>query len=233
MNRVEKIINGIAKSGRVAGAYLFLGPPGVGKRQAAEAFAETLKCKKQDKFIISPTGATLKIDQVRELQGWVRFGPSASKYLVVIVAKADTLTDQAAAAFLKTLEEPAPGVVFVLLAERPDRIPTTIISRCQQIVFSENQMDWQPDPEFSPFYKELEGLNKKGIIELLKLSAKLEKERETLEEILYNLSYFARHKLSNTRYARIILDAIRQIKRRVNVKIALDVMCLKMGEANG
>ena len=158
---MNKILKGIAKSGRVAGAYLFLGPPGVEKKEQAEAFADTLECKKQDKIVVAPSGATLKINQIRELQKWVRYGPSASRYLVVIVEKADTLTDQAAAAFLKTLEEPAPGVVFVLLAEREDKISATILSRCQKIIFSEKTLEWKPDPDLNPFYKDLKNIKGK------------------------------------------------------------------------
>lgn len=142
------------------------------------------------------------------------------------------MTDQAAAAFLKTLEEPAPGVVFVLLAEREDRIPETIASRCQKIVFSEKKTDWKPEPGLDPFYRELENINQKGAFELLQFSAKLGREKEKIEDLLYGLSYFARHKLCDTRSARIILDSLRYIKRRANLKLALDVMCLKLGEKN-
>jgi len=136
MSRVENILKGIAKSDRVAGAYLFLGPPGPEKKEAAEFFTGVLGCPKQDVVSVAPSGATFKIDQVRELQEWTKYGPSAGKYLIAIVDQADALTDQAAAAFLKTLEEPAPGVVFVLLADREDKIPATILSRCQKITLA-------------------------------------------------------------------------------------------------
>ncbi|MEE8638685.1 MAG: AAA family ATPase [Candidatus Margulisiibacteriota bacterium] len=232
MSRVQKILEGVAKSDRVGGAYLFLGPSGVGKRETAQAFAEALQCKKQDKFVVAPSGNSLKIDQIRELQGWVRYGPSASRYLVCIVEGADALTDQAAAAFLKTLEEPAPGVVFVLLAEREDRIPATIASRCQKIFFPESRAGWKPERSLNPFYGELKNINKKGVLELLQLSAELGKEKERIEDLLYQLSYFARHELLDTRSARIILDTLRYLKRKANLKLALDVMCLRLGGKN-
>ena len=218
MSRTKNILAGVAKSDRVAGAYLFVGPPGVGKREEAEAFADQLRCKKQDKFVVVPDGTSFKIDQVRELQTWVRYGPSASRYLLVIIDQADTLTGPAAAAFLKTLEEPAPGVVFILLAEREDKIPKTIISRCQKIIYSERAEAWQADPELASFYDELKNVNKKNCLELFELSAVLEKEKERIEMILYNLSYFARHKLSNVRYARVILDTLCLIKKKANLK---------------
>jgi replication-associated recombination protein RarA len=232
MSRVEKILQGIAKSDRVAGAYLFLGPPGVGKKESAEAFSDSLECKKQDRFTLAPTGTSLKIDQIRELQAWVRYGPSASRYLTVIVEAADTLTDEAAAAFLKTLEEPAAGVVFVLLAEREDKLPATILSRCQKIVFAEKRAGWMPNQELNPFYNELKNMGKKGALAALNLSGRLQNEKEKIEELLYDLLHFTRYELVDVRAARIILDTIRFIKRKANLKLALDVMSLRLGEKN-
>lgn len=228
--RIKKILEGIVENDRVAGAYMFSGPPGVGKREAVERFAELLGCKKQDHFVVSPDGATFKIDQVRELQNWVRFGPTAGKYLLAVIEGADTLTGEAAAAFLKTLEEPAPGVVFVLLVEREDRLPPTILSRCQKIIFSENAAGWQRREEFKSLYDKVGSLQK-NMLEAMRFSAELEKEKERREEMLYDLACYARHELFNVRYARIILDSLRFLKRKANVRLALDVMCLKLAEA--
>jgi DNA polymerase-3 subunit delta' len=232
MSRIKKIIEGISRSGRVAGAYLFIGPPGAGKREAADFLAETLASHKQDRFILSPEKAALKIDQIRELQRWVRYGPSASRYLTVIIEKADCLTDEAAAAFLKTLEEPPPGVVFVLLVERPDKILPTIHSRCQKIIFSEAKEQREPNATFSAFFEELIDMHKKNILQRLAFSAKLEKERERIEELLYELCHFTRQR-REMRSVRIILDTIRFIKRRAGMRLALDNMCLKLGGSNG
>ncbi|MEA3493783.1 MAG: hypothetical protein U9R38_05300 [Candidatus Margulisiibacteriota bacterium] len=227
-SRIKKILDGIIASDRVAGAYIFSGPPGVGKNEAAKEFASLLGCKKQDQIFIGPDGATLKIGQVRELQGWVRFGPSAGKYLIAVVSGADTLTGEAAAAFLKTLEEPAKGVVFVLLVERDDRLPATIHSRCQRIIFPEKVVTWEADPELKSFYKELEMIDQKSVF---RFSGILEKEKERIEDLLYNLVYFSRYQLGKIEFARIILDGLRYIKRRSNLKLTLDVMCLRLADA--
>src|SRR3989339_179014 len=114
---MPRVLEGIVRNGRIASAYLFSGPPGSGKREEAGAFSDQLGSKSVDKIVIEPKGASLKIEQVRELQQLVRFGPSMSPVQCVIVAGADTMTDEAAGAFLKTLEEPPAGVVFVLLVE--------------------------------------------------------------------------------------------------------------------
>ncbi|MFA6549082.1 MAG: ATPase, partial [Candidatus Margulisiibacteriota bacterium] len=68
MSRAVTILEKIARGGRVAGAYLFVGGPAEEKRAAAEKFADLLGCVKQDRFTIAPDGQSLKIDQIRELQ---------------------------------------------------------------------------------------------------------------------------------------------------------------------
>lgn len=233
MSRVETILAGIAGSDRVAGAYLFLGPPGPEKKAAAEYLTGVLGCPKQDIVFVAPSGATFKIEQVRELQEWTKYGPSAGKYLVVIVDQADTLTDQAAAAFLKTLEEPAPGVVFILLADREDKIPATIISRCQRLIFPEPAQQWQQKPANSQLYGEIKGVRKLSRLELFKLAARLEKEKERLEELLYDLAHFVRHELLDSGATRVILEALYRLKRRANARLVLDLMCLKLAQAGG
>ena len=233
MSRIAGILEGIVTGDRVAGAYLFVGPPGVGKKAAAESLADQLQCQKQDRINIAPDGASLKIDQVRELRQWVVFGPSAGRYLVVIIEKADLLTDEAAAALLKTLEEPAPGVVFVLLAEREDKLPKTILSRCQKLVFSELAADWQPKVEWQSLYAEVKTIRQKPPEKRLQLSLKLEKEKDQLEPLLYDLAAYLRYDLVDAAGAQVVLNTVRFLKRRANPKLALDVMCLKLGGNNG
>jgi DNA polymerase III gamma/tau subunit len=161
----------------------------------------------------------------------VRYGPSMSPVQCLIIAGADAMTDEAAGAFLKTLEEPPAGVVFILLVTREDRLPVTIASRCQKILFEEKKAEWKPNPEFAGFYSDLKAIKRKGVIEQLGLSARLEKERERIEELLYDLTFFARVELRDLQMVRILLDAVKNIKRKANLRLALDVACLKMGEA--
>ena len=74
-------------------------------------------------------------------------------------------------------------------------------------------------------------INPDGILALLNFSAKLEKEKERIEELLYDLAFFARHELFDARRARVVLDGLRFLKRKANLKLALDVMCLRLGRA--
>ncbi|MBN3032908.1 MAG: hypothetical protein JW873_02320 [Candidatus Saganbacteria bacterium] len=228
---MHRVLEGIVRNKRVASAYLFVGPPAAGKLEDALAFAEQLGCRKLDLLRVAPSGASLKIDQVREVQRSIRYGPSAGDRLCVIVERADEMTAEAAGAFLKTLEEPPAKVVFILLVEREDRIFPTIASRCQKIIFGETVRPWQARPEFAGFYDELKQAGRKSVVELFGLSARLEKEKERLEELLYDLAFFAREELGSSAAAGVLLAAVKNLKKKANLKLTLDVMCLELGEA--
>jgi len=221
----------LEKVQRVAAAYLFCGPPDSDKTADALQFAENLGSRKHDLIRVAPDGASIKIEQVRELQSRVRYGPSAGEHLCVLIEPADTLTPEAAAAFLKTLEEPPPRVVFILLVEREDRLPATIVSRCQRVVFGESVRAWQVKAENEPFYAELRRVREKSVGQLLALSTELQKERadERLEPLLYDLAFFAREELQDIRLVRVLLEAVKNCKRKANLKLNLDVACLEMG----
>lgn len=219
------------RNGRVAAAYLFIGPPDSGKKEAAEEFAQRLGCNRVDYFVLKPSGASLKIEQIRELQQLIRYGPSASKYFVVVIEEADTMSPEAAAAFLKTLEEPPLGVVFILLVERQEKIPETVVSRCQKIIFSEKLITWQPNQEWETFREELRNVKKMNSLELFEFSSRLEKEKERIEELLYELINFSRYELENLKFARILLDAVKNIKKKANLRLVLDVACVELTEA--
>jgi DNA polymerase III delta prime subunit len=224
----NKIFNGIAQSGRVANAYLFVGPGKEKKKEAAFKLADILNCQKQDRILIVPEGASIKINQIRELQSSVLYGPSISPYLMVVIEQADKMTDQAAAALLKTLEEPPSRVLFVLLAEREDKLAVTIRSRCQKIIFAEEMEGWEPKREYAHFYDRFSEIDRAGVSERLKLSAQLAKNRDSVEEILYDLVHFFRYQQKSIDSARQILTTLRHVKRRANLRLCLDVMCLNL-----
>lgn len=155
-DEIVKTLTGALISGRVAHAYLFSGPRGVGKQTTALAFARALVCSRPsggdgcavcdscsrldrgihpEVRVIRPDGTTVKIGQVRQLAAGVRLGPEGGGRAVRIVDEADTMTAEAANSLLKTLEEPLPGVVVILITTRPQAILPTILSRCQHIYF--------------------------------------------------------------------------------------------------
>lgn len=150
----ETLKNAIA-SGKVAHAYLFSGPRGIGKTTTARILAKALNCKEgptsqpcnkctscveiargSSMDVLEIDGASNRgIDEIRALRENVKFAPASSRYKIYIIDEAHQITHDAFNALLKTLEEPPRHIVFMLATTQPERIPPTILSRCQRFSF--------------------------------------------------------------------------------------------------
>lgn len=151
--RQIEILQRAIATGRVAHAYLFEGPEGVGKRLTALAMARALLCSNgdgcgecpacrkvdhgnhPDLHLIEPDGTSVKIEQIRHLQRELSFRPLEGSRRICILEGADRLNPAAGNALLKTLEEPAAGSLLILLTPRPEAVLATIRSRCQRLPF--------------------------------------------------------------------------------------------------
>lgn len=209
---------------------MFVGPPGCGKNEDADAFSDALGCAKTDRLAVKADGASIKIEQIRDLQKFTRYGPNNGKYQTIVVESAEDMTPDAGGAFLKTLEEPPEGVIFILLVEREDKILKTIVSRCQKILFGEKVVSWQANPENIRYYQVIRSIGSCSIKDIFSLSAELEKGKTKLEETLYDLAQFSFCELKNIKVAAKFLEASKNIKRRANIRLSLDTALLKMRE---
>jgi DNA polymerase-3 subunit delta' len=141
-------------TGRVAHAYLFSGPPQIGKITLALALAQALNCAQPDppcghcvscqkierrthpdvRLIVGEgAGESIKIDQVRALQRIAVLSPYEGRYRVFVLRRMDLASTEAANSLLKTLEEPPGHVILCLTAVQAEALPATVVSRCQRL----------------------------------------------------------------------------------------------------
>ncbi|MBD3271730.1 MAG: DNA polymerase III subunit gamma/tau, partial [Elusimicrobia bacterium] len=154
---VTKTLKNAISLNKIAHAYLFSGPRGVGKTSTARLFAKILNCMNNHGNAVEPCGTCQNcqeitagnamdvmeidgasnrgIEDIRNLRENVKFTPSTSRYKIYIIDEAHQITHDAYNALLKTIEEPPPHVLFILATTEPQKIPATILSRCQRYRF--------------------------------------------------------------------------------------------------
>lgn len=133
-DHIVSVLEGSIKLDRVAHAYLFAGSRGTGKTSIARIFAKALGVSDNDIYEID-AASNRGIDDIREIRDGVNVLPFESKYKVYIIDEVHMLTKEAFNALLKTLEEPPAHVIFILATTETDKIPETVLSRCQIFTF--------------------------------------------------------------------------------------------------
>lgn len=152
--RQKDVLGRALANGRLAHAYLFSGPDGIGKQLMAIALARAVACDEQrgcgectpcrkidhrnhpDLHLLEPQGTSIKIEQVRTIQRDLSLKPLEASRKICLIDQAELLTTGASNALLKTLEEPRGDSLLILLTAQPNRLLETIRSRCQNIPFN-------------------------------------------------------------------------------------------------
>src|SRR6184192_3826330 len=153
---VTQTLSNAIEQKRIAHAYLFCGPRGTGKTTIARIFAKCLNCAGGPKVdfddndprcreiaegrsldVLEIDGASNRgIEEMRELRETVRYAPATAKFKIYIIDEVHMLTREAFNALLKTLEEPPAHVKFIFATTEVQKIPVTILSRCQRFDFT-------------------------------------------------------------------------------------------------
>ena len=153
-DNIKDILVNSIKLNRIAHAYIFTGPRGTGKTSTAKIFAKTLNCinntnglscdncemcttyNESADIIEIDAASNNGVEEIRSLRDSVKIAPYNSKYKVYIIDEVHMLSNSAWNAFLKTLEEPPAHVIFILATTEINKIPETVMSRCQRFDFS-------------------------------------------------------------------------------------------------
>ena len=131
---IVKVLEGSIALGNISHSYLFAGSRGTGKTSVARIFAKAIGCSDNDLYEID-AASNRGIDDIRELREAVNTLPFESPYKVYIIDEVHMLTKEAFNALLKTLEEPPKHIVFILATTEIEKLPETIVSRCQVFSF--------------------------------------------------------------------------------------------------
>lgn len=174
----------------------------------------------------------IKIDEIRQLSGFVKYGPALGKWKIIIVESADLMTEEASNSFLKMLEEPLDHILFILTTTRQSHILKTVASRCQKIMFSNEII--MKDETVDMLTERFMSMDKMDMLQMLSFSEELsglEGLEEKLNQVLYNYREKVDYRSEKGLLAvKPVFNAIRALEKRGNRRLAIDNMIFMLRE---
>lgn len=185
---IKNVLVNSIKLNKIAHAYIFTGPRGTGKTSTAKIFAKTLNClnngngvscdecemcktyNESADIIEIDAASNNGVEEIRSLRDSVKIAPYNSKYKVYIIDEVHMLSNSAWNAFLKTLEEPPSHVIFILATTEINKIPETVMSRCQRFDFTKIPENEMIEHLKNICNKEKIKINDDALFEIVKLS---------------------------------------------------------------
>lgn len=238
-----EFLKNAAKTNNLAHGYLFYNGSTEEMKKTAFDFATHLNTDPFDILYVVPreTKAEISIDQIRELKKHLSLSPYNSIYKFAIIDGAETMSQEASDALLKTLEEPQGNTILILITQIPDSLSKTILSRLQEIRFKLISLD-KAAKDF--INQEHINLLKKPLNDIYKYIEKITKDNKENKSnnleiftILNSWLFWFRKKLINSEYgAEETLEAIKEVKKtkdlilntNVNQRLALEnlILCI-------
>lgn len=140
-DQIVSILKNQLENGNLSHAYLFCGPRGTGKTSTAKVFASAINGGTDIDTVELDAASNNSVDNVRDIRDNLAFAPTSGKYKIYIIDEVHMLSAAAFNALLKTLEEPPSHVIFILATTEPQKIPQTVLSRCQRFDFRKIEKD--------------------------------------------------------------------------------------------
>lgn len=134
-DQIVSILKNQLESSTLSHAYLFCGPRGTGKTSTAKVFASAINNGTDIDTIELDAASNNSVDNIRDIRDNLAFAPTSGKFKIYIIDEVHMLSMAAFNALLKTLEEPPSHVIFILATTEPQKIPQTVLSRCQRFDF--------------------------------------------------------------------------------------------------
>ncbi|PIR41887.1 MAG: hypothetical protein COV30_01705 [Candidatus Yanofskybacteria bacterium CG10_big_fil_rev_8_21_14_0_10_37_15] len=201
--RQKEYFKNLVKNKRLGQAYLLCGPENIGKKSFALdvfKFANNREAENDLDFkFISPhveegelstdrNGTKIYIEDIRKLKAFLSFKPLIGPYKFVVINNADRLTLEAANSILKSLEDPLPFLVFMLISSRPGLILPTVVSRCERVNFLRFDEKVADEETIKSINKFIE-VCRQGITERLQYAKKIY-EKEDYQKLVVDLIYW-------------------------------------------